>query len=65
MLGVQVPPKEIIEMVKLADTLGLGSNPKLVRGSNPLFDMNKMYSLMVEQWTFNPKVLGSNPSTSI
>ena len=34
-----IPLVSKIEMVKLADTLGLGSNPSQGRGSSPLFDI--------------------------
>jgi hypothetical protein len=53
------------EVVKLVDTLGLGSNSQRNRGSSPLFGIKinfQVYSSVVEQWTFNPKALGSNPS---
>ena len=56
-------------MVELVDTLGLGSNSLKSRGSIPLFDILlkknflKCIAQSVEQWTFNPRVLGSTPST--
>ncbi len=50
-------------MVKLVYTLGLGSNSnKRVGVQIPFSTSYKVYSSEVEQWTFNPMVLGSSPS---
>ena len=53
-------------MVKLVYTLGLGSNSnKRVGVQIPFSTSYKVYSSEVEQWTFNPMVLGSSPSILI
>lgn len=59
-------------MVKLVYTLGLGSNPKRVgvQVPSPVRKIHSTYSVYskkvcssgVEQWTFNPKALGSIPN---
>lgn len=51
--------------MKLVDMLGLGSNSKLIVGSNPSFSMLKYVAQMVEQRAFNLKVLDSNSSILI
>lgn len=59
----QISLKAVVKVVKLADTLDLESNSERSRGSSPLFNILKVYSLMVEHWPFKPQVLGSIPST--